>query len=284
MSNTPNCGPTAGESGEPDPIFASIEWHRAASCGWQTTYDRLAEKSGDCIDAPERIEANTAFLAANEELGKALEAVLSSPPTTIAGVADLFDYIGSLPPAPGLLCAFLPMIAATLPRGATGGPDPIFAAIERHRAALRGWVAAKHQHWRLRRIIPKARRRWESDEKPLRCTDAPEWIEANTALIEAYEELDKALEDVLSSPPTTIAAVADLLDYVGREEWEVAGEVESSGGGWYGTILDSALINHDQALVENPACLVEAVQKAAAKFLPMIAATLRALAAQSTGR
>jgi hypothetical protein len=112
---------------------------------------------------------------------------------------------------------------AALPRGATGGPDPIFAAIERHQAALRGWVAAKDRHWRLRRRIPKARRRWESDEKPLFCTDAPEWIEANTALIEAYDELDKALEAVLSSPPTTIAAVADLLDYVGREEWEVAG-------------------------------------------------------------
>jgi hypothetical protein len=97
--------------------------------------------------------------------------------------------------------------------------------------------------------------------------------------------LDKALEAVLTSPPTTIAAVADLLDYVGREEWEVAGAVEYSGGGWYGTILENALEgNHDQALVENPACLVEAVQKAAAEFLPMIAATLRALAAQSTGR
>jgi hypothetical protein len=35
---------------------------------------------------------------------------------------------------------------------------------------------------------------------------------------------------------------------------------------------------------KSPACLVEAVQKAATKFLPMIAATLRALAAQSTGR
>ena len=284
MSNTPNCGPTARTSGEPDPIFASIERHRAALRGWQTASDRLAEKRGDCIDAPERIEANTAFLAANEELGKALEAVLSTPPTTIAGVADLFDWIGTPFLVPDLPHAFLPMIAATLPRGATGGPDPIFEAIERHRAALRGWEAAKDRRGRLAQIIPKAWRRWEFDEKPLRCTDAPEWIEANTALIETYEELDKALEAVLSSPPTTIAAVADLLDYVGREEWEVAGAVEYSEGGWYGTILESAFRNHDQALVENPACLAEAVQKAAAKFLPMIAATLRALAAQATGR
>jgi hypothetical protein len=146
MSNTPNCGPTAGVSDEPDPIFASIERHRAAARGWLAAYDRLGEKWDDCIDAPERIEANTAFLAANEELDKALEAVLSTSPTTIVGVAELFDYIGRYrcqPLAPILNCAFLPMIAATLPRGASGELDPIFASIERHRAALRGWLVAR---------------------------------------------------------------------------------------------------------------------------------------------
>jgi hypothetical protein len=31
---------------------------------------------------------------------------------------------------------------------------------------------------------------------------------------------------VLSTPPTTFAGVADLLDFVGKEEWEVAGAGE----------------------------------------------------------
>ena len=314
MSNTPNCGPTAQRAtGEPDPIIAAIERHRAALRGWLATYDRLGvlqemipearrrwqvlfnERPGDCADAPEWIEANTAFLAAIAELDRAYEVVLSTPPTTVAGVADLLDYVGRYdcqPLAGGTILEnafegvqkaaanFLPMIAATLPQRATGEADPIFAAIERHRAALRGWAAAKDRRWRLRRMIPEARRRWESGEKPHFCTDAPEWIGANTALIEAYEELDKALEVVLSTPPTTVAGVADLLDYVSKEEWEVAGAVEDSGGEWYGTILENALEgDHDQGLVENPACTVEGVRKAAANFLPMIAATLRALTA-----
>jgi hypothetical protein len=325
MSNAPNCGPTAGASGEPDPIFAAIERHRAALRGWEAAYDRLGvlqemipearrrwqifdERPDDCTDAPEWIEANTTFHAAVEELGKALEVVFSTPPTTVAGVADLLDYVGRhewtplagrniLENAHGHLpvskrtyegvqnaaANFLPMIAATLPRRGIGEPDPIFAAIERHRAALRGWVAATDRRWRLHQMIPEARRRWESGERPHFCTDAPEWIGANTALIEAYEELDKALEVVLSTPPTTVAGVADLLDYVSKEEWEVAGAVEEGGGEWYGTILENALEgDHDQGLVENPACTVEAVRKAATNFLPIIAATLRTLTAESS--
>jgi hypothetical protein len=244
MSDKPNCGPTARRAtGEPDPIFAAMERLRAARGGWLAAYDRLGvlqemipearrrwqilfnERPDDCTDAPEWIEANTAFLAAIEELAKALEVVLSTPPTTITGVADLLDYVGRYecqPLAreyPGTIVEyalgvksvegvkkawanFLPMIAATLPRRATGEADPIFAAIERHQAALRGCLAADDRRRVLWDVIPKARRRW---------------IEANTAFIEATEELDKALEVVLSTPPTTITGVADLLDYVSSE-------------------------------------------------------------------
>ena len=98
MSKTPNCGPTAGASGGPDPIFAAIDGHRAALRGWLAAYDRLVLH--DTIppearpDAPEWIEANAAFLAAGEDVAKALVAVLSTPPATIAGVADVLDYVG----------------------------------------------------------------------------------------------------------------------------------------------------------------------------------------------
>src|SRR5215468_12512049 len=94
MSNMPNCGPTAGASGEPDPIFAAIERDRAALRGWLAAYDQLGDKRRDCTDALGLIEANTAFVAADEESDKALAAVLSTKPTTIIGVANLFDYIG----------------------------------------------------------------------------------------------------------------------------------------------------------------------------------------------
>jgi hypothetical protein len=75
--------------------------------------------------------------------------------------------------------------------------------------------------------LPILRIQATSDERPDDCADAPEWIEANTALVEAYDELDKAVEAVLSTPPTTNAGVAGLLDYICRDLWEVAISVKS---------------------------------------------------------
>src|SRR6516165_6802258 len=61
--------------------------------------------------------------------------------------------------------------------GASREPDPIFAAIERHRAALRGWLAANDRFGVLQEMIW---RRWEIfGESPDDRTDPPEWIEAN---------------------------------------------------------------------------------------------------------
>src|SRR5262249_4314326 len=128
---------------------------------------------------------------------------------------------------------------------ATGEPDPIFAAMERHRAALRGWLATYDWLGVLQEMIPEARRRWQVlfNERQDDCTDAPEWIEANTAFLAAIEELDRAYEVVLSTPPTTVTGVADLLDYVSKDECQpLAG----------GVILENALERYS----------VEGVQKA----------------------
>jgi hypothetical protein len=67
VSNTPNCGPTAGASRRSDPIFAMIERHRAALRIWRVAYDRLGalkchrqifdEMAPDSTDPPEWIEA-----------------------------------------------------------------------------------------------------------------------------------------------------------------------------------------------------------------------------------
>jgi hypothetical protein len=142
-------------------------------------------------------------------------------------------------------------------------------------------------------MIPETRRRWRIfdkwpgpgfDERPDDCTDAPEWIEANTAFLAAIEELAKALEAVLSTPPTTLTGVADLLDYVGRYQWELAGAGESSelAHECYGTILENALEGYSvDGVVEEAPGVALALQKAAADFLPMIAATLHVLTAEA---
>jgi hypothetical protein len=324
MSNISDSRPTTGASGEPDPIVAAIERHRAALPSWLAAYDRLGvlqqmiplnpeapshwmmfhERPDDCTDPPEWIEANTILLAAVDETANALEVVLSTPPTTVAGAADLLDYVcshtligttileeafcgsGYAPISVRRYLAvrnaaanFLRGVAGTLPRRPTGKCDPISAVIKRHEAAMRNWVAAMDRRWSLPEL-PETPRRWVAGEKPNSCTDEPEWIAANEALIKAYEELDSALKAVISTPPTTIAGVADLLDYVSREEWEVACAGEESGS-WNGTILENALTGYEyyRALVPNRACVIEGVRKAAANFPPMIAATLRLLMA-----
>jgi hypothetical protein len=78
---------------------------------------------------------------------------------------------------------------------ASGGPA-IFGPIEQHRAAARSWLAAYDRLGVLQEMIPEARRRWQIfiAGRPDDCTDAPEWTDANTALIEADQELTKALE------------------------------------------------------------------------------------------
>ena len=170
-----------------------------------------------------------------------------------------------------------PNCGPTAPR-ATGEPDPIFAAIERLRAARRGWLAAYDRLGALQEMIPEARRRWQIfAERPDDCTDAPEWIEENTAFLGAIEELAKALEVVLSTPPTTITGVADLLDYVGRRLVAVAGpgvyieRARQFGDTIFGNALAGYSVDFDDA-EQAPD-----VEKAADNFLPMIAATLRTL-------
>jgi hypothetical protein len=54
------------------------------------------------------------------------------------------------------------------------------------------------------------------------CTDAPEWIEAEQNLSEAYDLRFDAIEKLLTTEPTTLAGAVVLLEYVGSPEypWE----------------------------------------------------------------
>ena len=78
---------------------------------------------------------------------------------------------------------------------------------------------------------------------------------------------------MLSTPPATIAGVAGVLDYAGRDAWELVlslrpADVDVCRDDFDGTVLESAFESW-----------VEELEKAAEKFLPMVAATLRSLTA-----
>jgi hypothetical protein len=124
--------------------------------------------------------------------------------------------------------------------------DPIFALIERHRAATRAFSAAVSHKDKVQEV------HWP-------WSDAPERIAADAQYDAASDAWQDTIEDLLSTEPTTIAGVAVVLDYVNEPSWGKEDDDKK-------TILVEAF---------------ETSQEAALAFLPMIAATLRRLAVSS---
>ena len=124
--------------------------------------------------------------------------------------------------------------------------DPIFALIQRHRAATRAFSAAVSNKDKVEEV------HWP-------WSDAPERIAADAQYDAASDAWQEAIEELLSTEPTTIAGVAVVLDYVNEPSWGKEDDDKK-------TILVEAF---------------ETSQEAALAFLPMIAATLRRLAVSS---
>jgi hypothetical protein len=149
--------PGAAAPSEVDPIFAAIAAHRAACLAFQKASQEDIGV-GHYNKATE--DASTAAMAHE---GKVLAALLACQPTTLAGVAALLDHLNrpefliegrpgtgntvlagafeDLQPAlrhlPRRLAATVRIEAGARPaRGTPVEPDPIYAAIERHRVAL----------------------------------------------------------------------------------------------------------------------------------------------------
>ena len=124
--------------------------------------------------------------------------------------------------------------------------DPIFALIQRHRAATRAFSAAVSNKDKVEEV------HWP-------WSDAPERIAADAQYDAASDAWQEAIEELLSTEPTTIAGVAAVLDYVNEPSWGKEDDDKK-------TILVEAF---------------ETSQEAALAFLPMVASTLRGLAVSS---
>ena len=114
--------------------------------------------------------------------------------------------------------AAIPAVAfASVP--AHYGPDPVFAAIERHRAAYKahGDFLRDEDERDLWIRIPEERRRWHADifnpEPPADCGDDPEWIAYEKTKLDAGTTDAEALVSVVSTEPATIAGAVALLNY-----------------------------------------------------------------------
>ncbi len=93
--------------------------------------------------------------------------------------------------------------------------DPIFAAIENHKAAYRNVEAVVSEQARLERILPHDKRQSRVDvwREEIVETDDPHWIETERAIHNAFDAETDAACVLVSICPTTIAGIIALLRY-----------------------------------------------------------------------
>lgn len=110
--------------------------------------------------------------------------------------------------------------------------DPIFAAIEKHRAAYAAFCAAVEAEGVLDEELPYERKRsnYCAGEATIVETDDPRWIEAQHATNATLDAAEGAALDLLEVRATTVAGAAALLAY--------AAEHVRQGYGWPQDLVD----------------------------------------------
>jgi hypothetical protein len=105
-------------------------------------------------------------------------------------------------------------------------PDPVFAAIEAHKAAVAATNAALELNSRLDDELPveKCRGGFNGGEETIVETDDPRWTAAGRAVHQAHNNEEDAACALLSEPPATMAGVIALLQY--------AIAADTDGDGW----------------------------------------------------
>jgi hypothetical protein len=125
-------------------------------------------------------------------------------------------------------------IPATAALAAVDGrnDDPIFAAIERHKAAQAVEEAEVHLESDLDEQLPYARRQttlWDG-ELEIAEGDDPRWIEHLRDYHAAFEAQESAAIALVNIQPTTLAGVAALLAY--------AADYVAAGNRWPDAMFD----------------------------------------------
>lgn len=132
--------------------------------------------------------------------------------------------------------ASLPALAA--PATTAAAPDPIFAAI------------AKHRHWHAEAATRLGRQFnfEESDGRPGPEVEAdPRWEPLRDAANEAQDFQDSAARDLLRIEPTTVAGATALLNYyveAEAAEKQIFPELLDNEGNW----VDPATVTYDKSL------------------------------------
>lgn len=149
--------------------------------------------------------------------------------------------------------AFLAQAAGSLVFAATAGTamgattDPIFAAIENHKAAYKNVSALVSEHSRLEKLLPRDNRQSSIDawEEKIVETDDPRWIECERAVIRSFDAETDAACILVSICPTTIAGIIALLRYANAadadgEAWprELASDDGTKTRSWHYFLIE----------------------------------------------
>jgi hypothetical protein len=164
------------------------------------------------------------------------------------------------------LLASVPAVAAgAVPAAATalGGlatnADPVFAAIETHREAVRELAASYEAQSDVEEAIPDGHPHWSSRAGEERHLEPPELIAANARVDAAGDRHADALFHFLTTPPVTMAGAIAALDYGASPMFP-----DQKGANNKQTIqLDGSMSGNDElieASAQFPAMIAEAVR------------------------
>jgi hypothetical protein len=142
------------------------------------------------------------------------DSVHSTPPTNSPKIAK------DRAPIPGRRAFLFGVAALSVAATITGpaitlSPDPIFAAIEAHKAARAIWIANVDRQLDLENELPKDKRRsfLHVDRDEILETDDPRWIECEREIMRTSDLETDAACILVSIVPTTQAGVVALLQY-----------------------------------------------------------------------
>jgi hypothetical protein len=193
-----------------DPVEAAIERHRGAREDLQ--------RAADAVDAAERAsrqveaEADAAFTAASAADGAAWADLLATRPDSVPGAVRLLRYVSASPASEVVEDTqdLLRQLAAAVEAAEAGGqadpgsanlqklggePDPVFSAIEAHRAAFAEWdrFASVYDG-----MVP----------------DDPGYADATGASGASSRHEIATFEALFSAEPTTLAGIKALAEYL----------------------------------------------------------------------
>ena len=96
--------------------------------------------------------------------------------------------------------------------------DPVFAAIEAHKAAHGTWASWVDRHCKLESKLPEKKRRSDTSRESIVETDDPRWIEAERQLDLTCDAETDAAWALFEAPPTTRAGMLALLEHAVAHE------------------------------------------------------------------